>query len=172
MLKIDGKKTILDLNQKVSHKNKEAWRLGREALQERIRGNCWVVFKRLVYDYRNHFGNMERAEKKQLPFVDSDGWLHTSPALIAFMEGKSMGNRTVSRWLDALQHDKAKMIDGKPFIVGFRLISKDACQLKLNEEFFFFREGDLPPEKPPDSPDGHIELSKLAKRFNRKYHNK
>lgn len=173
-MKIDGKNTIIQLTKQVKAKNEEQWKENKKNLQSRIRGNCWTIFKRLVYDYRNHFGNKERAKKQQMPYVDAEGWLYTSAALIAHAEGRSMGNRTVNRWLDALQQDESKMIDGKPFITGYKALARDCCKLKLNADYFCFMENppisDTPTEKPPDESGRHIELSKLARKFNRKYH--
>ena len=174
MKKVDGKKSILDLSQKVYAKNDEAWKKGNEALHQRIRGNCWTVFRRLVFDYRSHFGNTEREKNRSLPFVDTNGWLHTSPALIAFAEGRAMGNRTISRWLDVLENDESKMIEGKPFILASKKLTHTHWKLKLNADFFYYKETppepDKEPKKPPEVSGGHIELSKLASKFNRKHH--
>ena len=173
--KVDGKSTLLNITERVRHNNSSKWKEEKKDLQSRFRGNCWVVLKRLIADFRNHYGNLEREKRQEMPYV-SKGILYTSPALIAYAEGKSMDNSTVNRWLTALQEDKKKMIDSKPFILDRKLISPTKIGLELNMDFFAFMDitppSPLQPDKPPELTNGHIELSKLAHKFNRKHHSR
>ena len=171
MQQVDGKTTLINLTEAVRKQNKTRWSQNANQLKSRFRGNCWTVLKRLVIDYRNHFGNQARTKQKTLPYVE-DGWLYTSPGLIAFAEGKSMDNSTVNRWLVALQEDDKKMLNEQPFILEYKRIHLYKIGLRLNQEFFQFIETDAVPQakKPPDPSPKHIELSKLAAKFNKKHH--
>ena len=75
-----------------------------------------------------------------------------------------------------MQEDKKKMIDSKPFILDRKLISPTKIGLELNMDFFAFMDitppSPLQPDKPPELTNGHIELSKLAHKFNRKHHSR
>lgn len=170
MKKVDGKATFNRLVSKVRNTNSTEWEKKPANLHNRFRGNCWTVLRRLCADYKNHFGNHQRADKQQMPYVVGS-WLFTSPALISHAEGKSMDNSTVNRWLDVLHTDEKKMVAGKPFILKIDRVSPKKVALMLNADFFEYMDIELPNiDRPPDDASGHIELSKLAKKFNRKHH--
>ena len=162
----------------VRNKNTQLWHLDSQKLRERLRGNGWTVFKRLIYDYRNHLGNGKRSRQQQLPYVDAQGYLVTSPALITHAEAKAMSNRTVSRWIERFR-DEFDLND-QYFVLDYQLISHERIRLKLNETFFILedqgndpkqkKQGQEYPKKPPKHDDEHIDVSKLAKKFNRKHH--
>ena len=175
-LRVNGIQTILNNTELVRNKNKQLWRSDSRKLKERLRGNGWTIFRRLICDYRNHLGNGKRERLKLLPYVDTNGYLFTSPALIAHAEGKAMSNLTVSRWIGRFQEEFE--LDGEHFIMECKPINRDCMRLKLNEKFFVLenqKEGmkqGKQPLKPPEQDIEHIALSKLAKKFNRKHHNR
>ena len=165
---VNGRKTIERNVELIRKRNMDLWR--EKELSKRIRGNGWTIFKRLIYDYRNHFGDTKRANKREMPYVDSLGYLYTSKALIAHAEGKSMSNVTVGRWLERFSQEK---IDGEVFILEYRLLSRECIKIKLNESFFIMEDREKHPKhtsKPQKEPEKGLDLSKLAKKFNKKHH--
>lgn len=176
--RVDGLRTILRNTELVRMKNTTLWQEDCRKLRERLRGNGWTVFKRLVYDYRNQLGNRQRSKQQQLPYVDDFGYLYTSPALITYVEAKAMSNRTVSRWIDRLQVEFD--LDGEFFILDYKAIHRDCIRLKLNPTFFILcdensekqKKQSSTSQKPPEKEEGHIDVLKLAKKFNRKHHNR
>lgn len=170
---VNGLRTILTNTELVRMKNTNEWQQDCRKLKERLRGNGWTVFKRLMYDYRNHLGNGTRARKKQMPYVEN-GYLYTSPALITHAEAKCMANVTVTRWIEKLMTDFE--LGGEHFVLEHQPISRDCIRLKLNENFFVLieqnkdKKQDKRPKKPPKEGEGHIDVKKLAKKFNRKHH--
>ena len=176
-MRVNGIETILTNTVMVREMNKSLWQLDATMVKNRLRGNGWTIFRRLLYDYRNHFGNTQRAKNRQMPYVDTEGYLFTSPALIAHAEGKSMGNLTVSRWLERLQKEfDFGTVEECFFVLSHKQISRDCIRLKLNQAFFVLEnqnkdsKQDKSPKKPPETNKEHIDVSKLAKKFNRKHH--
>lgn len=170
--KINCRQTFLQNTALVRDQNIKAWKEERKNVKNRLRGNAWTIFRRLVCDYNKHFGNITREKNKQLPYVDHAGYLYTSPALIAYAEGKSMSNKTISRWLVRFMEEFK--INKNFFILEYHQCSPRCIRLRLNTNFFVLVD-ELPQQSKPDKPppnisNGHIELTKLAKKFNRKHH--
>lgn len=170
--RINSRQTFLQNTALIREQNIRAWKEERKNVKNRLRGNAWTIFRRLVCDYNKHFGNIARAKAQQLPYVDRAGYLYTSPSLIAFAEGKSMSNKTISRWL--IRFTKEIKIENELFILEYHKCSSTCLRLKLNANFFVLVEESYQQSKsdkpPPSTSNEHIELTKLAKKFNRKYH--
>ena len=133
--KVNGWETIKRNTELIRNRNMELW--AEKELGKRIRGNAWIVFRRLIYDYRNHYGNEMRAKKRQMPFVDSQGYLYTSKAPISYAEGKCMSNLTVGRWLERFQKED---FDGERFILECYPLTRYCMKIKLNHSFFVMEE--------------------------------
>jgi hypothetical protein len=174
--KVDGRRTLVYLSDKIKEKNKIAFKDNPDKLKFRIRGNCYIVMKRMLIDYKKYFGDEKRAKNRQMPYVDSQGYLFTSATLIANFESWCMDTDTANRWLEALEHDEDKMIDFSPFILESKRIRPGISKFKINMKFLKFIAIEEPkasplPDQPPDKKGLHIDLSKL-KRFNQKNHSK
>ena len=168
---INGKDTNLFVKSQVKGKNQMAWRKDRNNLHKRIRGNCFVVFSRLVNDFKNHLGNLERTKSGSLPFVDADGWLHTTTGIIVHGSGHCMSNKTAMRHIATLYTDADKKVDGQMLIIDYKALAPGRFKVKLNRHFLKFVEDETEAHagEPPDGGDGHIVTKKVAKRLQNKW---